>query len=154
MPIYPGGNGGGRTKQFQIVTEGFHNLVLGAVQDLGIVDTTWGPKHGLRFVWVSSEVHDKTKEPLLVLQRLNNSLDERSELHKTLKAMAIGKFDRTTDLEKLVGTQITAVIVHKEARDGSRTYANIGHFLKLNSKQPKVSIPTGWKPPKVRTNTH
>jgi hypothetical protein len=60
MPIYPRGNGGSRKKQFQIVTKGVHHLVLGAVQDLGIVETSWGPKPLLRFVWISSEVDGQT----------------------------------------------------------------------------------------------
>lgn len=154
MPIYAKTKRGNRLKQFPIVSEGTRALVLAAVQSLGVVQTSYGPKEKLRFVWLSTEVDGKTDKPLSILQTMNNTLHVESELYKTLKAMAVGTVDETTDLETFVGTQVTAEIVHNQARDGSRTFANIDRFLKLDPNQPKVMIPTGWAPPKIRTNTN
>jgi hypothetical protein len=136
---------GGIYKQFEILDEGVHDAVLGAVQDLGEVVGQFGSKNKVRLVWVSNEP-DSEGFAIIVLQSMTNSMHEKSTLRKTIKAIlgrdpGEGEFD----LESLVGSQAQLVIAHNE--NEGRTYANVTTVLKAKTT---VEIPKNFQPPKVK----
>jgi hypothetical protein len=97
-----------------------------------------------------NEKDPETGTPILILQGMTKSLHEKATLGKTLRGL-LGTNDlpKSLDLEKLVGTQGFATVIHTDSNDG-RTYANILKVKKAAANQPVVKIPTGWHAPNVK----
>lgn len=142
---------GTATKQFEILDEGVHDVVLAAIQDLGIVPSAFDgtERQKVRFIYLSNEKDSQTGEPILVIQSMTNSLHEKATLRKTIKGI-LGKDpgDKPLADEKLVGTQCQIVVEHTESN--GRTYANVVTTMPQRNGT-KVEIPEGWEPPKVKT---
>jgi hypothetical protein len=144
---------GGNNRAFEIPDEGVHNAVLAAVQDLGMVASTFDGREQpkVRFVWLL-ETRTSDGKPMLVYQKITNSTHEKSTLRKVLKGI-LGKDpgDAPFDDSKILGAQCQIVITHVESQ--GRTYANITAVTKQRDPTAFVEIPTGWKPPEVKNYT-
>ena len=140
------------TKQFDILEEGMHDVVLAAIQDLGMVQSSFDgtERQKVRFVWLSNEKDSETGEPILVMQSMTNSLHEKATLRKTIKGI-LGKDpgDKPLADENLVGTQCQIVVAHGEGN--GRKYANVVSVMRQKKGGTTVEIPKGWQPPKVKT---
>ncbi len=114
--------------------DGVHNAVCVDEIDLGVVPSTFGPKHMLKIVWEIEELMENGKR-FLVSKRYSASLHEKSSLHKDLKSWRGKAFTseelKAFDLENVVGKPCQLVIVHAE-RDGS-TFANVQTVAKAGS---------------------
>jgi hypothetical protein len=140
---------GGFAKQFEILDEGVHNAVLAAVQNLGLVTSSYDgtEKLKVRFVWISDEL-DKEGDPIVTLQSMTNSMHEKSTLRKTVKGI-LGRDpgDEPLDDSLVLGAQCQIVITHNESN--GRTFANVVTATRQKS-DVRVDIPEGWQPPKVK----
>lgn len=127
-------------KDYEKVSEGVHTAVLADVVDLGLVDTQFGPKEKVRFVWLTSET-DSEGRTKMAFQTFTKSLHEKATLTKTVKSM-LGKVPTagSFDLESLIGHNARLVIQHNEGKEG-QVYANVSSILKAEPKSPKMDIP-------------
>ena len=142
--------GGSYSKHFEVPSEGVHNAVLAAVQDLGMIESSFSGEehHKLRLVWILEDC-DALGEHLLVLQRVTNSSHEKSILRKTITGI-LGRDpgEGAVDDTLILGAQCQLRISHNESQ--GRTYANVDEVTKQGKKSAKIEIPEGWKPPKVK----
>lgn len=140
MPITVSINSG---KDFEPVSEGVHNAVLGDVVDKGMQQTAFGEKHKVMFVWLTDEA-DEDGKTKYVFQSFTASLHEKATLRKAVKAIRLGKdIDGDSfDIETLVGSQVQLVIQHNEANNG-KVYANVASILK--PKGPAVVLPSDFE---------
>lgn len=127
---------------FEPVSEGVHSAVLGDVVDKGIVETSFGPKHKIMFVWLTDEA-DENGGTKFVFQSFNASLHEKSTLRPAVKKILGHDIDgESFDVETLIGSQVQLVIQHNEATNG-KVYANVASIMK--AKGPKVELPRDFK---------
>lgn len=141
---------GNVTKQFEILPEGGpYNVVLAEIQDLGLLPSSYTgeDQEKVRFVFVSDQ-KNKEGEPIIVLQTMTNSLNEKSTMRKTLKGV-LGKDpgDTVLDSSELVGKQCQITVTHSDSN--GRTYANVTSVFPRKDGG-KVTIPHGWQPPQVK----
>lgn len=136
-------------KDFEPVSEGVHNAVLGDVVDKGMQQTAFGEKHKVMFVWLTDEA-DEDGKTKYVFQSFTASLHEKATLRKAVKAIRLGKdIDGDSfDIETLVGSQVQLVIQHNEANNG-KVYANVASILK--PKGPAVVLPSDFEFKKKET---
>lgn len=130
-------------KEFTPVTEGIHNIVLASIIDLGTVQTSFGLKEQVMFIYVTDEM-DEEGEPKLLIKTFTKSLHEKATLRKEVKALIRKEPEETMDIEPLVGTQAVVVVTHVEAKNG-KVYANITGHMRPNGKS--VGIPSDWAVP-------
>lgn len=126
MPLVAGKST--RKQSFPIPSEGPHAATITAVKDLGLIETTYGPKHRCRFDWTL----DKTTEDgqkLMAFQTFNLNFGDKSTLRKNVKQLLGYDPGPQYDLEELVGLRATLVIGHDEV--GDRTFANVRATLPI-----------------------
>lgn len=145
MPITININSGA---DYEPVSEGVHSAVLADIVDLGVVETSFGPKHKVQFVWMTDEA-DEGGRTKYVFKRYTASLHEKASLRKDVKQI-LGKdiAGNSFDLESLIGTQKGLIIQHSEGTNG-KVYANIAGYLKPPAK---VAIPSDFVRRKDRTD--
>jgi hypothetical protein len=143
-------------KQFQTPTEGAHQAVLGSVLNMGEVDGPYGVKDQVILCFLLDEVDEDSGEPLLSLQYLTKSTDEKSNLRKSVIALKGGvpaNFDWAAfdlnDLLVLLGKNVSLTLTHVEKDD--RVKAKLVLVSKSNPKAAQVIVPEGWVPPKGLT---
>jgi hypothetical protein len=143
--------GGAPYRNFQILDEGDHNAVLAAIQDMGMVTSNFDgherDQHKIRFVWLTDEL-DPFDEPLIAMQMLTNSLNEKSTLRKII-TIILGK-DPGNEIDDafVLNAQCRITITHKQG--DRRTYANVTQVAKQTDPSVNVIIPNDWKPPIVK----
>lgn len=138
MPIVININSG---KDFEPVSEGVHSAVLADIVDKGVVQTAFGPKHKVMFLWLTDEA-DEGGQTKYVFQSFTASLHEKAGLRKAVKAIRGRDIEgENFDVETLLGSQAQLVIQHNEGQDG-KVYANVQAILK--PKGPKVEIPADF----------
>lgn len=130
-------------KDYEILPEGVYAAVLADIVDLGVVDTAFGPKEKVRFVWLTSEV-DAEGRTMRAFQTFTKSLHEKATLTKTVKQIAKVPTSGSFDLEGLLGTQARLVIQHSEGKEG-KVYANVSSILKPDAKTGNVNIPVDFE---------
>jgi hypothetical protein len=139
MPITISINSG---KDFEPVSEGVHSAVLADVVDKGMVQTAFGEKHKVMFVFLTDEA-DEDGKTKYVFSSYTASLHEKAGLRKAVKAIRGRDIEGDTfDIETLIGSQVQLVIQHNEATNG-KVYANIQAILKSKSGV-KVAIPADF----------
>lgn len=122
-------------QSFEIPTEGPHTAVLSKVKDLGEVETKFGPKHRVRFIWQIEDERDERGNPKLAFQAFNVSFDAKSLLYKAVRQILGSAPPSTFDLESLVGTEATIVVEHNAGSDGTE-YANISAVIRGKAVRP------------------
>jgi hypothetical protein len=108
------------------------------VQDLGLIETSYGQKEKVRLIWVTAHKNERG-ENITVQGTYTRSLHEKSALAKAIKGIT-GSVPQKLDLEALIGTCSQLVIQHNE-NDG-RVYANVSLILKTNET---MAIPATYK---------
>lgn len=126
---------------YELPNEGPQAAVLADVIDLGIVDSKFGKKHKVNFVWILAEKDTQDKQKR-VYERFTLSLNEKAGLRKRLTQLG-AKFDAKTkdfDVEQYVGTQATLVITYNDG-DGGKKFANVLAAMKATQE---VTLPEGF----------
>jgi len=118
-------------KQYPIPDEGIYNAVAVDVVDIGKVETPWGPKEKVTIMF-ELDAEDEGGNRFVVGKRFTKSLNEKSNLYKTLTQWRSRKFKPQElkngfDLESLIGVSAIVYISHNET--DKRTYANIQSVL-------------------------
>lgn len=129
-------------KDFEVLPEGVYPAVLADIVDLGVVDTAFGPKEKVRFVWLTSEV-DSEGRTFRAFQTFTKSLHEKATMTKTVKQLVKVPTTGSFDLESLLGSQARLVIQHGEGKEG-KIYANVSSLLKPVAGA-KVDIPADFE---------
>lgn len=139
MPITISINSG---KDFEPVSEGVHAAVLADVVDKGVVQTAFGAKHKVQFVFLTDEA-DEDGRTKYVFASYTASLHEKASLRKAVKAIRGKDIDGDSfDIESLIGSQVQLVIQHNEGSDG-KVYGNIVSIMKPKAGV-KVAIPADF----------
>jgi hypothetical protein len=107
------------TNNFDTPADGSHQAVLLDIVDLHDVETTWGMKHKLKFIW---GVEENGKQ-LEVHQRFNWTLHEKSALRKTLKTWLRRDPGPNYNVGPLKGNRATLVTERVEYE--GKTFANV-----------------------------
>jgi hypothetical protein len=115
-------------RKFELPPEGAHHATLEAVKDVGFVQTSFGEKHRVRFVWRLDEKAGNG-DTLKAFQAFNLSFDSKSHLRKNVKQILGRDPGSEFDLESLVGSRATLVLAHDETSSG--TFANVRAILPL-----------------------
>jgi hypothetical protein len=140
MPITININSG---EEREKLSEGVHAAVLADIVDLGVMDTAFGPKEKVRFVWLTSEA-DSEGRTKYAFQTFTKSLHEKATLTKTVKQLTTIPTTGSFDLESLLGTQARLVIQHNEGKEG-KVYANVASILKPEAGKPRVAVPRDFE---------
>src|SRR5437868_2099628 len=129
-------------RMFEIPEEGLHLGRLVDVEDLGMVETSWGKKPKTRFVWMLN-VRDSNGEPIRVFQTFTASLHEKAGLRRAIKGM-LGKDPGTRyDLETLLGKQAMLNIERREYE--GNVYASVTAVLRASKESGAVEIPANFQ---------
>lgn len=143
MPIIVSINSGDNS-DFELLSEGVHPAVLADIIDIGVVNTNFGPKHKIKFLWITEETDSKTGKPKYAFERVNlvKSLTEKAGLTKLVKAIT-GKMPEgeNFDVESLIGRFSNLVIQHSEENAEGKVYANIIGHMKPSKR---VAIPADF----------
>jgi hypothetical protein len=128
--------------QFTPAPEGLHQAVCVDVVDRGMVKTQWGEKHQIQIRWQLECVNDETKKRHMAVATFTNSLNEKANLRKSLKAWMGRDFtpdelDKGFDLERLIGANCQIQIIHNLASNG-KTYGNVQAIVRLGKGQAKM----------------
>ncbi len=119
------------TSNYKPAPAGLQNLVCIDVVDLGNVDTPYGPKDKVQFIF-STETLRTDGKPYRIFHTLNLNLHEKSNLRKFLAAW-LGR-ELTEDesdgfnLDSLVGKSCAGLLRHAKGRNG-KVYANIENVM-------------------------
>lgn len=125
---------------FEPVSEGVHQAVLADIVDLGVLQTAFGPKDKVQFIWLSDEA-DETGRTKYLFKRYTKSLHEKASLRKDVKAILGKDIDGSSfDVESLLGRTNSLVVQHSEGNDG-KVYANIIGIMKPTAK---LTIPADF----------
>lgn len=131
-----------KQKSYENPRTGIHNSTITRVEDLGLVETSYGTKDKFRVVFQTQQ-KGKDGSFLEVRQNFNKSLHEKAAFVKFLKSMKINPGAAFTP-DDLIGTKLQIVVEHSDPKDG-KVFANISSYLPLE-KQKKGTKPT---PPPV-----
>lgn len=123
-----------KDKVYEQLTEGLHNVVITKIEDLGLVETTFGTKDRLRVIFTAQDQKDKEGNAVDVRMTFTKSLHAKSGLVKQLLSPLGFSVGNEFDANVIVGTKCQVVIQHKES-DG-KTYANVTAILKVRGAKP------------------
>jgi hypothetical protein len=139
MPTYVSAN----RKEFRVPDEGLYRAVCKDVVELGEQETPWGKKEFIELRWDLEEVNPETAKPFEVRARYNRSLNEKSNLYKTLVLWRGRKFTaeelKKFDLDTLIGVNCQLQIVHNLDAEG-RTWANVQAVIKAPKGVPGLAV--------------
>jgi hypothetical protein len=130
-----------KPKQYEIPGEGEHRAVLCDIVDLGEVDTAYGKKDKIRFIWLVDQ-RDSAGKQLQVAYSYTKSLHEKASLRKVIKAILGRDPGDTFDVETLLGTNVRLVIEH--VSQDERTFAGIAAILKPRKGDSALTIPADF----------
>jgi hypothetical protein len=111
-----------RQSKYALATEGLHKAEIVSVKDIGDIETPYGPKPHVQFVWILLDERDAKDKYVTLMQRYPRSVGEKARLRKLLNELGI-KDPLGFDLEKLLNTKADIVVSHNVS--GNRTFANI-----------------------------
>jgi hypothetical protein len=128
-------------KQYELPDEGEHLAVLADVIDLGEVDTQYGKKDRVRFIWLV-EQRDKEGKLIAVVISYTKSLHDKASLRKAVKAILGRDPGNSLDLETLLGTNMRLVIEHSEYE--GRAFAAIAVMLRPRKGDAVLRVPSDF----------
>lgn len=117
-----------KKKQFELMTEGLHNVTVTRVDDVGQQETMYGTKDRLRIIFTAQDQKDKAGDPVDASMTVNKIISAKSSLGILLADLGIDGSGDEFDTDEMLGTKCQVVIKHKD-NDG-RTYANIVTVIK------------------------
>jgi len=130
--------------EFTPAPEGLHQAVCCDVVDLGLKDTTWGPKHKIQLRWQLEEtMPDNEDKPFLVVKQYTSSLHEKANLRSDLETWRGKKFTEEElegfDIEKLLGVNCQLQIIYAP-RDGGGVWANVKAIVPAPRNAKKLVV--------------
>lgn len=140
--------------------QGLFESVCVDVEDLGMVDGMYGPKHKLRVIWELSEKMADGR-PFTVSQRYTASLHKQSTLFSHLTSWRGRPFTkdemREFEMDNVIGASCQLLVKHTD-RDGI-IYANVTDVLpakapiKASGKHVRMKDRPGYKAPVMEEST-
>lgn len=118
-----------KQKEYELMDEGLHNVVISRIEDLGKVDTQHGVKEMARIFFKALDQKAKDGGDVESFMRVNCVLGAKSTLRKAILQPLGLTPGKEFDLNSLVGTKCQVLIQHNTIEDG-RTFANIASVLK------------------------
>jgi hypothetical protein len=114
------------------------------VQNLGLVQTAYGPKHKVRIVWQLGQIDEEHGRRYDVARVYTLSLHERAALRKDLESWRGRKFTEIElsqgfDLERLVGVPAQIQVTHDLSDEGV-TFANVSTVLPPAKGVPRLTV--------------
>ncbi len=132
----------------QIPSEGSVQGVLAEIYHVGEVDTPWGVKDKVKFIFEITENREGTEIPLTVAQDFNNTWSKKSTLYgfveKLLGRQLTIKESGEFDPEFLIGKNAFLTILHRESN--GKVYANIKSVMPMIKGMPEISISEHYVP--------
>jgi hypothetical protein len=113
---------------------GLHRAVCVDVEDLGVVDSNFGPKHIVKVYWQTEKANHEGKRYVLS-KRYTASLHEKANLRIDLKNWRSKDFTaeelKGFDLERLLGANCQINVIHntKEVDGETVTFANVSSIV-------------------------
>lgn len=123
-----------KQREFELMSEGLHNVTITKVEDVGAVETKYGVKDRVRIFFTASDQKDKEGNPVDAIMSANKTLGKKTTLSKLLNSLGI-EVGSEFDLNTLIGIKCQVVIEHTESE--GRTYANIATVLKVRKPTPE-----------------
>jgi hypothetical protein len=121
-----------KTKTYENLSEGLHNVTITKVEDLGLQETNFGTKDRARVVFTAADQKDKEGNPVDIFMTVTKSLHAKSQLGKALAALKI-PVGAEFDLNDVVGVKCQIVVQHNE-KDG-KTFANVASIIPVSAKK-------------------
>jgi hypothetical protein len=123
-----------KQKEYELMEEGLHNVVVSRIEDLGKVETQHGVKE-MAEVWFKA-LDQKAKDggDVEARIRVNCVLGAKSTLRKSILGPLGIVPGKEFDLNSLVGVKCQILIQHNTIEDG-RTFANVSSVLKTKKSQ-------------------
>lgn len=120
------------TGDFTPAPQGLHNAVCCDVQDLGIEQSQFGPRHRLQIVWQIEAINPNTGKRFEVKRKYGATLNPKSDLYRDLsvwrgKPLTVEEAAKF-DIERLVNVPCQIQVMHKIA-DTGKTYSNVQAVL-------------------------
>lgn len=132
----------------QVASEGSVQSVLAEIYHIGEVETPFGIKDRVKFIFEITETRDGTDVPLNVSIDFNNVWSRKSSLYgfvekmlgRQLTVKEAGEFDPSS----LIGKNSFLTLIHKESN--GKIYANIKAVMPLVKGMPEVTISEHYVP--------
>lgn len=123
------------------VEEMIQDAVLADIVDLGIMDSKFGKKHKIRFVWILAEKDDQDRNKR-AFETFTFSANEKARLRARLKEFG-EKFESGTkiQLEKYVGIQRKLVLAYEDGSQPGKPFLKITASMKPTGV---VEVPEGF----------
>lgn len=118
-----------KQKEYELMEEGLHNVVISRIEDLGKVETQHGVKEMAEVYFKALDQKAKDGGDVEARMRFNCSLGAKSTLRKSILNPLGVTPGKEFDLNSLVGVKCQVLIQHNTIEDG-RTFANIASILK------------------------
>lgn len=142
--------GGG---DFELPSAGLKNAVCSNVYDLGVQESSYGPKHQVVLLWELDEL-DSDGARHWVIKTYTASLNDKARLREDLETWRGKGFSAEElagfDLEAVLDKPCTLNIVHNESKAG-KTYANVKGVMPpqqgnvLKPAMPRSFVPSFLK---------
>lgn len=124
-----------KINSYELPKAGEQPGVIADIVDLGLVDTAFGKKDRVRFVFVLAEKDAEGRQKRVFITA-TKSMNEKATLRKTLVKLG-AKIDpkaKTVNLEPFVGQQVN-LFIEIETGDDSKEYPKILAFRKPAAEQ-------------------
>jgi hypothetical protein len=126
-----------KQKEYELMDEGLHNVVVSRIEDLGKVETQHGVKEMAEIYFKALDQKAKDGSDVEARIRVNCVLGAKSTLRKMVLSPLNIIPGKEFDLNSLVGLKCQVLIQHNTIEDG-RTFANIASVLK--AKKPSQEV--------------
>jgi hypothetical protein len=126
-----------KQKEYELMDEGLHSVVISRIEDLGKVDTQHGVKEMAEIWFKALDQKAKDGGDVEARVRVNCVLGAKSTLRKLVLSPLNIVPGKEFDLNSLVGIKCQVLIQHNTIEDG-RTFANITSVLKAKKASQEV----------------
>lgn len=135
----------------QLVEQGVCHGVLAEVYDRGEVETQWGKKHKVKFIYeIPGQLKEGTNIPLTVSIDFNipQWWGPKSDLYKHVQSSLGRPFttaeQQGVDADSLIGINNLLTIQHRSS--GDKVYANIVGVMPLMGNMPVIPVSEYYVP--------
>ena len=114
-----------KEKQFELMSEGLHNVVVSRIKDVGPTETAYGVKDKAQIFLTALDQKAKDGGEVDVMISVNKVISPKSSLYLLLVDLGVPYVTgQEVDLNDLIGIKIQGVVKHNKGNNG-KTYANI-----------------------------
>lgn len=132
----------------QIASEGSVQGVLAEIVHLGEVETQYGIKDKVRFIFEITEYRNGTDTPLNISVDFNNTWSRKSNMFDFVQQMLGRKLTSGETMEfdpdLLIGKNALLTIIHNESN--GTVYANIKSVMPLVKGMPEITVSDNYVP--------